>query len=220
MKYSINKATVYPAIYHKMIALTFDDGPGPHTLELAEYLHEEGIMARFFCLGRHVKERPDVVRAMHAMGHSIGSHSYDHMKLTLCDDAAAIKASVLEGDRIIREVLELSPAAPVHFRAPHGLWNEKVAQNFVDIDCNIVGPIGWDLPLNMGDWWMWKHFYKPKEVAEKLFKEIDFMKGGMICLHDSNAERALGDVNCTFEMIPILVPMLKAAGYDFLRFNP
>ena len=43
----------------KTLCLTFDDGPGetngeskgPRTLELAQYLHAEGIAATFFVLG-------------------------------------------------------------------------------------------------------------------------------------------------------------------------
>src|SRR4051812_46293731 len=36
------------------LALTFDDGPGPRTKELADYLATEGVKATFFINGNHV----------------------------------------------------------------------------------------------------------------------------------------------------------------------
>ncbi len=35
------------------ICLTYDDGPGPETLELGRYLAEQHIPATFFVIGQH-----------------------------------------------------------------------------------------------------------------------------------------------------------------------
>src|SRR3954452_10225335 len=34
-----------------LISLTYDDGPGPGTLDLAKYLHSENVCATFFVVG-------------------------------------------------------------------------------------------------------------------------------------------------------------------------
>ena len=52
------------ALPYKTVCLTFDDGPGqpiyknngPKTLMIAEYLHNEGIIATFFMVGKLIKK--------------------------------------------------------------------------------------------------------------------------------------------------------------------
>jgi peptidoglycan/xylan/chitin deacetylase (PgdA/CDA1 family) len=53
----------------KTLCMTYDDGPGPHTLELGRYLFAEGIRAAFFVIGRHAEEKSDVVAQLSAWGH-------------------------------------------------------------------------------------------------------------------------------------------------------
>ena len=47
-----------------MIALTFDDGPGPRTSELLNQLKKYNAHATFFMLGKNVKLYPDAVKQM------------------------------------------------------------------------------------------------------------------------------------------------------------
>ena len=44
-----------PSLDPKQLCLTFDDGPGQETLELAQYLHEQGVPATFFMVGKHAE---------------------------------------------------------------------------------------------------------------------------------------------------------------------
>src|SRR5215471_6726192 len=61
----------------KQIALTFDDGPNdPHTLRLLEVLARYEAKATFFLIGKYVRLRPDIVRAIAAAGHEIGNHTH------------------------------------------------------------------------------------------------------------------------------------------------
>ena len=60
----------------RVVALTFDDGPDPGTTpELLALLAEHGIQATFFCVGRRVKEFPDLARRITAAGHRVENHS-------------------------------------------------------------------------------------------------------------------------------------------------
>jgi peptidoglycan/xylan/chitin deacetylase (PgdA/CDA1 family) len=40
----------------RTLCLTFDDGPGPRTLEIGQYLYTRKISATFFTIGRHMEE--------------------------------------------------------------------------------------------------------------------------------------------------------------------
>ncbi len=62
----------------KTVALTFDDGPGPQTLELAAVLAKAGVHATFFDTGAHTQAYPAVQKELVAQGHLIGTHSFDH----------------------------------------------------------------------------------------------------------------------------------------------
>src|SRR5204863_4371402 len=67
----------------RRIALTYDDGPNdPHTLRLLEVLARHDVRATFFMIGRYVRERPDIARAVAEAGHVIGNHTFTHPLLT------------------------------------------------------------------------------------------------------------------------------------------
>ena len=65
----------------KVIALTFDDGPGPYTAQLLDILDQHGAKATFFLIGSKVSAQADVLRRMHARGHQLGNHSWSHPEL-------------------------------------------------------------------------------------------------------------------------------------------
>ncbi len=65
----------------KMIALTFDDGPGPYTAKLLDAMKERGVHATFFLVGNRVDSYKGVVRRMSEEGHAIGNHSQNHQNL-------------------------------------------------------------------------------------------------------------------------------------------
>jgi peptidoglycan-N-acetylglucosamine deacetylase len=62
----------------RQVAVTFDDGPGPSTMAVLDVLARRGVTATFFVLGRQVERYPEVIARMHADGHQIASHGFDH----------------------------------------------------------------------------------------------------------------------------------------------
>lgn len=59
--------------------LTFDDGPHPGiTPRLIEILAEHGATATCFLVGANAAKHPELVRDLHAAGHTIGNHTYTH----------------------------------------------------------------------------------------------------------------------------------------------
>jgi peptidoglycan-N-acetylglucosamine deacetylase len=65
----------------KKIYLTFDDGPTPEvTDEVLAILDEYNIKATFFCIGDNVREYPEIVQKIISKNHSVGNHTYSHLK--------------------------------------------------------------------------------------------------------------------------------------------
>jgi len=61
--------------------LTFDDGPTPGiTPWVLALLKEYDAKATFFCVGKNVKKCPEIYSQILHEGHSVGNHSYSHMK--------------------------------------------------------------------------------------------------------------------------------------------
>lgn len=70
----------YPEDENK-IYLTFDDGPTEGiTPWVLDKLKEYDVKATFFCLGKKVEMHPDIFERILSEGHSIGNHSYSHLK--------------------------------------------------------------------------------------------------------------------------------------------
>lgn len=72
----------------RRLALTFDDGPNdPHTMNLLEVLERHRVKATFFMIGRYIRKRPEIARAVAHAGHVIGNHTYTHPNLIFCSRA-------------------------------------------------------------------------------------------------------------------------------------
>ena len=84
------------------VALTFDDGPHPVTTRrVLDALALTRHRATFFVLGEKARRHPDVVREIHARGHTIGVHGDFHDRLhsfrrpeRVCDDIVRAKDAV------------------------------------------------------------------------------------------------------------------------------
>ncbi|MEA3504146.1 MAG: polysaccharide deacetylase family protein [Bacteroidota bacterium] len=65
----------------KKIFLTFDDGPTPGvTEEVLSLLEKHQAKATFFLIGDKAARYPDLVLKIREAGHTIGNHTYNHLK--------------------------------------------------------------------------------------------------------------------------------------------
>lgn len=108
---------VASATQTKLVALTFDDGPGPYTQRLLDGLATKGVKATFFCLGSNATRYPDTVRRIFNEGHQVANHSYDHPNLnSLSTDSAYYQIS--RTDTILNDI---TGGTEAHFvRPPYG----------------------------------------------------------------------------------------------------
>jgi len=157
-------------------ALTYDDGPNePETAMLLELLAEYKVHATFFVIGRFVRQRPEIVRAIAAGGHTVGNHTMTHPKLLFCsrqqvhDELAGCNAAI-----------EDALGEPVRFmRCPHGMRRPDVLRTARALG---LTPVQWNVTAQ--DW--------NPIGAEKILQNVERgiahnrkrRRGSNILLHD------------------------------------
>jgi peptidoglycan/xylan/chitin deacetylase (PgdA/CDA1 family) len=99
------------------IALTYDDGPNDIVTErLLDVLAQHNVRASFFLIGRYVRQRPQIARAIASGGHLIGNHTMTHPWLAW-QSYARIRQELTECNSLLEDTLGI----PIrYFRAPHG----------------------------------------------------------------------------------------------------
>ena len=100
------------------VALTFDDGPHPVTTRaVLEILRAYDMRATFFLLGHKVEMHPDVVREIHAAGHTIGIHGFQHARLFSLRSSRYALSQIQRTQRAIERACGVTPTL---FRPPVG----------------------------------------------------------------------------------------------------
>jgi peptidoglycan/xylan/chitin deacetylase (PgdA/CDA1 family) len=211
----------------KTLCFTFDDGPGetegngpgPKTLRLAEYLHDEDIFATFFMVGKFIAQYPHVLQAVSKLGHIIANHTYTHPHMPkFFNNGGDVTYEIAETDKLIADCI---PNNLFFFRAPYGRWSPDIAnhlnQRLVG-GLNHIGPFYWD--VLGGDYSFWEKRKSAEKCAAHYLKEIAKKKKGIILMHDSSADNDKMKMNnLTYETVRILVPQLKSLGYNFVRLD-
>lgn len=104
------------------VALTFDDGPGPHTERLLDILRDKKAKATFFVLGSKATQHPDTLRRMQREGHTIGNHTWNHPNLTTMTPAQARDDIARTNGAIQQATGQRTTLA----RAPYGAINPAI----------------------------------------------------------------------------------------------
>jgi peptidoglycan/xylan/chitin deacetylase (PgdA/CDA1 family) len=101
------------------IAITFDDGPtDPWTGRILDQLGELNIKSTFFVIGQNVKRFPKLVQRIHAEGHIVANHSYDHPWFGMMRGPWYWRDQI---DRTDEEIFQLIGRRPAMFRPPLGV---------------------------------------------------------------------------------------------------
>jgi peptidoglycan/xylan/chitin deacetylase (PgdA/CDA1 family) len=188
----------------KQVALTYDDGPNErHTQNMLEVLAKHNVVATFFMIGRYVRERPEIARAVAAAGHIIGNHTFSHPLLTL-QSQAQTRAELRSCHQALEDTIGVHSAL---FRPPFGGRRPATlriarALGLEPIMWNVTG-YDWSAP--------------PASVIEKkVVRQVDAAKGGIVLLHDGG-HRALGaDRAQTVIATDNLIRRYKDQGFVFL----
>lgn len=178
----------------KLIALTFDDGPGPYTNRLLDGLAERNVSVTFFTLGSRAEQYTDTIRRAYREGHQIAQHSYDHPELTAKSDDQ-VRWQIGHTKDILNDVLDQSFTYLV--RPPYGSYNSRVL--------SLLGApaIQWSIdPLD----WKDRNAYT---VRDRIVS--DAFDGAIILAHDIHSTTVDGAL--------MAIDKLLAQGYEFVTVN-
>ncbi len=105
----------------RVVALTFDDGPGPYTEQTLDLLESAGIPATFFLNGIKLEDRfVELPRREADMG-AIGNHTWNHVDVT----ELSSEGMVAEIDETSRALQEIAGVQVRMFRPPFGQYDEE-----------------------------------------------------------------------------------------------
>lgn len=100
------------------VALTFDDGPHPVTTRrVLDALASTRHRATFFVLGEKARRHPDVVREIHARGHTLGVHGDFHDRLHSFRRATRVRDDIIRAKDAVEAATGVRPR---FFRPPLG----------------------------------------------------------------------------------------------------
>ncbi|MEO8906111.1 MAG: polysaccharide deacetylase family protein [Polyangiaceae bacterium] len=225
-----------------VLALTWDDGPDKHTLELARYLSSRHVSGTFFVVqswraglssapgsGSTVFETGyahlPVLQELVKLGQRIANHTLNHVKLPSVAPQLASR-ELAENQRNIDPFLSDEAR---FFRAPAGAWDTAIARR-TTADAylgKLVGPIRWD--IDRKDWensvecasktpardcesWHDGLRLKPQVTARRYLETIEHMGHGIVLMHDRVG--AVGS-HYALDVAHSLLPVLIARGYVF-----
>jgi len=154
------------------VFLTFDDGPTQSvTPWVLEQLKKYDAKATFFCLAKNVEMNPDIYNQILADGHSVGNHSYSHIKGWNTDTSQYIQ-DIIYANSFIKSNL---------YRPPYG----RISPRQFFLLRHRYKIIMWDV-LSMD----YSKSISPRKVAKYVLDNIH--PGAIVVFHDSvKAQRNL-----------------------------
>ncbi|MCI8401994.1 MAG: polysaccharide deacetylase family protein [Lachnospiraceae bacterium] len=175
-----------------MVALTFDDGPGPGTTAILDLLEQYDARATFFIIGERLEypvQAEKLIRAAE-LGCVIGSHTYDHISFKKLN-AGQIREQIDKTNEILIQYIGI-PATLI--RPPYGHLTEE-AREAADSPY-----IHWSVDTN--DWLTRDAQAVIEEVQENV------QDGDIILMHDLYSSTA--------EACETLIPWLIEQGYQLV----
>ena len=191
----------------RILHFTFDDGPDQdHTPRLLDALDRFGHRATFFFstsrfTGLHPRHdfAPGMAREVARRGHRIGSHGFDHVRMSRMR-GPAVRSQIDQSEAMFARVFGVRTFL---FRPPFGSRNTAVDTRLAE---GRYATVLWN--LGMADW----NERPPAEIARTFFEALERNeqqlgdRGGIVLLHDTHAwsvaayERIaaeLAERNCT-----------------------
>lgn len=192
------------------MALTFDDGPNdPHTQRLLDLLTQHQAKATFFLIGKYIRQRPEIVRAIHGAGHAIGNHTYNHPNLIFVS-AARLRQELED----CRKALEDAMGAPAPlFRPPFGGRRPNVLRTARSLGLETVM---WS--VTGYDW----NAQSAEDIIGKVTRPIDSRRprqSEIVLLHDGSHLGFGTDRGRTVEATRILLERYSAQGKKFVSVS-
>ena len=192
-----------PLIWNKSrnnhsIYLTFDDGPIPIvTPFVLNILKQYNAKATFFCIGDNVNKHPDVFEQVKSAGHSIGNHTYNHLKGWKTDDKTYFDNFMKADDQLYTNL----------FRPPYGRIKKTQIKLLKEAKPGLK-IIMWD--VLSGDFDI---NLKPEACLQNVLKHTE--NGSIVVFHDS-----LKAFDRLEYVLPRAMEEWSKMGYSFSPLTP
>lgn len=181
----------------RLVALTFDDGPGPYTLRVAHELERLHVPATFFQVGSEMHDFGEAAKEVAANPlFVLGNHTENHRALPQLSRRDQLDQIVTANEMMRR----YGEAQPLLFRPPYGAINETT---FSLLEKEKLLPVFWSVD---------SEDYQRPGVAKIVRNVVESLTpGGIVLMHDAG-----GDRSQTVAAIPKIVRILRRRGYQFV----
>jgi peptidoglycan-N-acetylglucosamine deacetylase len=178
---------------HKVVALTFDDGPSIYTPEVLALLRRFHAHATFFVIGLQAAMNPGEVRAELQDGNNVGDHSFTHPNLQALSDS-----QVAWQLQTTQDAIRSASGSPTHwFRPPYGAVDQRVSSIAASLGLQTVvwsvDPKDWTLP-------------GADAIASRVLSAIQ--PGSIVIMHDGGGNRSE-----SVAALATILPALESRGY-------
>ncbi|MCF6294571.1 MAG: polysaccharide deacetylase family protein [Flavobacteriaceae bacterium] len=190
----------------KVIYLTFDDGPTPIVTDWTlEVLKQYNANATFFCIGKNVDAHPLIFKRIVSEGHSVGNHTYNHLKGWRTNTKNYLK-DIDEAQEVLNNQIQNSEFSPDNyrdqnlFRPPYGQIRPKQAKQLINLGYKVI---------------MWNVLAKDWDASiteEKCLENVvnNASSGDIIVFHDSIKAKK----NLQYAL-PKVLEYFSEKGYEF-----
>ena len=180
----------------KVIALTFDDGPWPHTTEqVLDILKQYDIKATFFWIGKNVKNFPEIAKLVVNAGHVVGNHTWHHWYRHMNPTAAA-----QEVESTAEIIYQTTGVRTSLFRPPGGILNNGPAAYAKKEKYAVM--------MWSADSIDYRHI-SASRLINNVLKQAK--SGGIVLMHDGGGNRSQ-----TVKALPKIIDGLTKRGYKFV----
>jgi len=189
------RETIRP-VEGKMVALTFDDGPGWYTVQLLDILEEYDARATFFVQGDRISENSAAMVRAVELGNEVAGHSWTHANFTGLEPAEMAEEILRTSTLIERYTGVRRP----FYRAPFGAIDDMVEQVSRALG---YAMIGWTMDIL--DWY---HL-----DSDKMYHQIvdNVRDGDIILMHDI--------YESTIIAMEHVIPWLIEEGYTLVTIS-
>jgi peptidoglycan/xylan/chitin deacetylase (PgdA/CDA1 family) len=182
----------------KLIALTFDDGPGQYTDRVLDVLKQYHAHATFFMIGRQVGGRASTVNRVVTEGNEIGNHSWDHVSLPSIGQSR-LSQEIFDTQRAIQAAT--GGYTPVLMRPPYGAVTPAVQ--------NYLASQGLKTALWTADTQDWRHQDNSQSTYAAIMGAAK--DGQVILVHDIHL--------ASVEAVERAIPELRQQGYQLVTMS-
>jgi peptidoglycan-N-acetylglucosamine deacetylase len=185
--------------------LTFDDGPNREwTPAVLDALRDTGARATFFLIEHQITPATEpIVRRIATEGHGIGLHSGTRRLMVMSPDALVAHLSAFA-----RRITTITGREPCKLFRPHAGWRSaSMYEALTQLDYRLAG---WSWGL-----WDWTWWQRPRAepVAARLVRKAS--AGDIAVIHDGHHKDPNADRRHAGGTVRLLVPQLKARGFEF-----